>query len=253
MAKLSALFFDLDGVIIDTERDGHRIAFNEAFREFGIDAAWDVDYYHDLLQIGGGKERLRHFFDATRFERADYAADPEGFIKTLHRRKTEILIELIEGRKLPLRPGVERLMKECNAKGVFLGICTTSDEKAARSVVKNMLSTVEIDLLLAGDVVKRKKPDPEIYLLALERSKADPAAAFVVEDSSIGVRAAAAAGLRVVATVNGYTKDEDLGAADMVVDCLGDAPGSACLLRGKEGRAFSGLVGIATLEDYLNG
>ncbi|MGA2545854.1 MAG: HAD-IA family hydrolase [Rectinemataceae bacterium] len=254
MAELAALFFDMDGVIIDTERDGHRVAFNAAFREFGIDAAWGVDYYHELLQIGGGKERLRFFFDAAGFSRSDYLADQEEFIKKLHLRKTEILIELIRKRELPLRPGVERLMKECNAEGVPIGICTTSDEKAARAILESMLSQVRIDLVLAGDVVKRKKPDPEIYLLAVERLKANPVYSFVVEDSRIGVQAASAAGLHVVATVNDYTKDENLEAADFVVDCLGEISGNtARLLRGGTRLPFHGLVDILLLEGYLHG
>jgi HAD superfamily hydrolase (TIGR01509 family) len=254
MAEIAALFFDMDGVIIDTERDGHRVAFNAAFGEFGIDVAWGVDYYHELLHVGGGKERLRFFFDATGFSRPDYLADQEGFIRKLHLRKTEILIELIGKRELPLRPGVERLMKECNAEGVPLGICTTSDEKASRAVIEGMLSKIKIDLVLAGDVVRHKKPDPEIYLLALERLKANPVYSFVVEDSRIGVQAAAAAGLHIVATVNDYTKGENLDAADFVVDCLGEPSGNAArLLRGGNRFSFPGFVDIAMLEGYLHG
>ena len=62
MAEIKAVFFDQDGVIIDTERDGHRVAFNQTFKEFGFDVEWDIETYGGLLKIGGGKERMRHYF-----------------------------------------------------------------------------------------------------------------------------------------------------------------------------------------------
>ncbi len=60
-ARLRALIFDMDGTLADTERDGHRIAFNAAFRDFGLDWEWDVATYGELLAVGGGKERIAHY------------------------------------------------------------------------------------------------------------------------------------------------------------------------------------------------
>ena len=69
MGKIKAVFFDQDGVIIDTERDGHRVSFNMTFKEFGFTDEWSVDYYHELLQIAGGKERMKHHLQTKGFSK----------------------------------------------------------------------------------------------------------------------------------------------------------------------------------------
>ncbi len=252
MGKLKALFFDQDGVIIETEKDGHRVAFNRAFREFGLDITWEEGYYRKLLHVGGGKERIGYYLEKAGFSGYEYNRDPDSFIKQIHLRKTELFIELIKSGQLPLRPGIRRLMEEINKRGLFLGICTTSNEKAANAVVEYMLQGIKIDLLLAGDVVSKKKPDPEIYLMALEESGIAAEHAFVVEDSEIGVTAGKNAGLSVIATVNGYTENENLDHADIIVDSLGDPGGRISkLIRGRYNNGFEGFVGLDLLESYL--
>ena len=253
MSALQAVFFDMDGVIVDTEKDGHRVSFNAAFQEVGIPFDWGVDLYHDLLQIAGGKERMRRYFDDRGFSFPEYTSDKDGFIRKLHGRKTEIFMDLIASGKLPLRPGVRRLMDEITRNGIFLGICTTSSQESAETVIKRMLEGVRVDLLLAGDAVRRKKPDPEIYLRALERSRADPGRCFVIEDSHIGVVAARSAGVHVAATVNEYTKGEDVSLADLVVDSLGEPGGPyAALLGGRALAEYQGCVDLALLERLLS-
>ena len=143
MAEIKALIFDQDGVIIDTERDGHRVAFNNTFKEFGFDAEWDVDYYHELLQIAGGKERMKHHLMTKGFGVEVKPEEVDDLIKKLHKRKTEIFVELIESGALPLRPGVKRLMTEAMAKGLIVGVCTTSNEKAANAVAYKILKDIK--------------------------------------------------------------------------------------------------------------
>jgi phosphoglycolate phosphatase-like HAD superfamily hydrolase len=127
MAEIKAIIFDQDGVIIDTERDGHRVAFNKTFKEFGFDFEWDVDYYHELLQVAGGKERMRYHLHTKGFGREVKPEEEDELIKALHKRKTEIFIELIKEGALPLRPGIKRIMKEAINRGLKVGICTTSN------------------------------------------------------------------------------------------------------------------------------
>jgi HAD superfamily hydrolase (TIGR01509 family) len=225
MSEIKAFIFDQDGVIVDTERDGHRVAFNRTFAEFGLDVEWDVDEYHQLLQVGGGKERMTHYLETRGFGvevKPDEAAE---LIQRLHRRKTDLFIELIESGALPLRPGVRRIMEEAAGLGLTLGICTTSNERAARAISSGLLAGVPISFVLAGDVVSAKKPDPAIYRLALEKSGLQAGQCVVFEDSHIGAVAAKAAGMHVVATTNRYTENEDLRMADAVVNCLGEADG----------------------------
>ena len=174
MPEIKAIFFDQDGVIIDTEKDGHRVAFNETFKEFGYDFRWDVEKYHELLEISGGKERMRHYF---REEGLFSDLTEDEFVEFLlkhHKRKTEIFIQLIESGKLPLRTGVKRLMEEALDVGLILGVCTTANESSANAIARGMLGDINFRFILAGDVVKKKKPDPEIYLLALERTGLAP-------------------------------------------------------------------------------
>lgn len=247
---IKAVFFDQDGVIVDTERDGHRVSFNRTFAEFGFNVEWDAETYHKLLQVGGGKERMRHAY-----EHGGYGvevADIEATIKQMHKRKTDIFIEMVENGELPLRPGIHRFMKEINQAGLILGICTTSNERAAAAITGGLLKDIRFDFILAGDVVSKKKPDPEIYLLALQKAGVKPEECLVVEDSHIGVSAAKAAGMHVIATVNGYTREENTSAADFVVDCLGDPAGEkAAVLKGSTNVAPGGFVSLQSLATEL--
>ncbi len=243
MPKIQAFFFDQDGTIIDTEKDGHRVAFNLAFKEFGYDVEWDVDYYHELLQIAGGKERMKHHLHKAGFGVPIAPEDEDGIIKALHKRKTEIFLELIENHKLPLRTGMRRLMHEIKDAGRTIGICTTSNEKTAKAIAEKYLSEVSFDLILAGDIVSKKKPDPEIYLLALAKTGHAADECVVIEDSRNGVLAAKAAGMHVVAVSNGYTEQEDLSEADIIVNSLGEEGGfQGVMKKAREGMYFTGVL-----------
>ena len=218
-----ALIFDVDGVIAETEADGHRVAFNRVFAEEGIEAHWDVDTYGKLLSIAGGKERMKTVIYSDEFSRD--VGDKEEYIKKLHKRKTEIFQQLVSEGKLPARRGVRRLVQETHAGGIKLGVATTSNINAATFLIKNALGA-EIfgffDVVLAGDVVKKKKPDPEIYNLAAERLEIAVRECAVVEDMAIGLRAAKAAGMKCIITRSYYSRNDDFTGADLVVDDLGE-------------------------------
>jgi len=253
MADIKALIFDQDGVIIDTERDGHRVAFNQTFKEFGYDFEWDVEKYHELLQVSGGKERMRHYLHTEGFGVKVKPEEEDDLIKRMHKQKTATFISLIESGKLPLRPGVKRLMQEAMDMGLTLGVCTTSNERAAHAVAYNILRDIQFDFVLAGDVVSKKKPDPEIYNLALQKTGLKPEECIVVEDSRNGVLAATAAGMHVVATTNVYTEREDLSEADIIVTCLGDPDGEKGeLTQGGEGLDYDGVLRLDQLVEYFS-
>ncbi|XP_020107164.1 haloacid dehalogenase-like hydrolase domain-containing protein At3g48420 [Ananas comosus] len=224
----AALLFDCDGVLVDTERDGHRISFNETFAEKELGVSWDVELYGELLKIGGGKERMTAYFNKTGWPAKAPKTEEERkqFIASLHKRKTELFMSLIEKKLLPLRPGVQRLIDEALAKGVKVAVCSTSNEKAVSAIVSFLLGPVRAEkiLIFAGDVVPRKKPDPAIYLLAANTLGVDPSSCVVVEDSTIGLAAAKSAGMKCIITKSGYTAEEDFAAADAVFDCIGDPP-----------------------------
>jgi beta-phosphoglucomutase-like phosphatase (HAD superfamily) len=108
--------------------------------------------------------------------------------------------------------------------------------------------------VLAGDMIPRKKPAPDIYELALERIGAEPSDALVIEDSGIGLAAATGAGMRCVVTVNAYTEDEDFGEAALVVSSLGDPGGERTRVLANRSRGAPGdWVTLRDLEDCFEG
>lgn len=219
---MKALIFDCDGVLVDTERDGHRVAFNLAFQKMGYGFEWDVPLYGELLKIAGGKERMRHYFEGRGWP-AD-VSEPDAFLKELHKLKTDLFMQIIEGGQLPLRSGVKRLVDEAIADRMPLAVCSTSNERAVTQVIETMLGPERRKkfLILAGDIVTKKKPDPEIYNLAKERLSLAGNDCVVVEDSRNGLLAAKAAGMKCIVTKSSYTQDEDFTEADAVFPELGD-------------------------------
>jgi len=222
---IKALIFDCDGVLVDTERDAHRVGFNLAFKEFGIDAEWDVELYGKLLLVAGGKERMRAYFDEYGWpESAQTDEAKDALILDLHKTKTRITSELVAD--LPVRPGILRIIDEAIAAGVKLGVCTTSNPKFIDAVLDlfGPERKAAFDFVYAGDVVAKKKPAPDIYLLALETLGLPAKDCMVIEDSRNGLLAATGAGLPTLVTMSTYTVDEDFTGAVKVVPELGDAP-----------------------------
>ncbi|MGD8310008.1 MAG: HAD hydrolase-like protein, partial [Chromatiales bacterium] len=171
MADLEALLFDVDGTLADTERDGHRVAFNAAFAEAGLDWVWDVEVYGQLLSVTGGKERIGYFLE--RFSPAfDGPADLSGFIAELHKAKTRHYTRMLREGGIPLRAGVERLLREARGAGLRLGIATTTTPENVTALLESTLGSdagTLFEVIAAGDVVPRKKPAPDIYVWAMDR------------------------------------------------------------------------------------
>jgi len=224
MNGLDALIFDCDGVLAETERDGHRVAFNRTFQKIGLPIEWSVEEYGDLVRIGGGKERLRAWFKA-HCDTMPAICDDETFIRELHAEKTRIFMQMSESGELPVREGILRLFDEAAAAGLILCVCSTAQEQSVRALVRAIMGDSRLgrfDAIFAGDIVQAKKPAPDIYQLALARFSLEPGRCFVVEDSGIGLQAAKAAGMHCLVTVSDYTADDDFTGADLVVSSLGD-------------------------------
>jgi HAD superfamily hydrolase (TIGR01509 family) len=230
VAGPGALIFDCDGVLADTERYGHLVAFNQTFAEFGLPAHWSVRDYQDKLRIGGGKERMASLLTPEFVAAAGLPADQAGqqaAIAAWHRRKTQLYTELVNSGAVPPRSGVARITGEALGAGWRVAVASTSaqpsvDATLRRAVGPELAAQVQV---FAGDVVPRKKPAPDIYLLALGWLGLPAGQVVVIEDSANGLRAASAAGLACVITVNDFTKGEDFEASALVVSALGDPGG----------------------------
>lgn len=230
MAELQALLFDVDGTLADTERDGHRVAFNAAFAEAGLDWHWSEQLYGELLAVTGGKERIRHYLATCR---PDYQlpADADSFIAGLHGAKTRHYTELLGRGEIPLRPGVERLLGAAREAGLRLAIATTTTPENVTALLANTLGEAAIgwfEVIAAGDIVPAKKPAPDIYVYAMQQMGVEPAQCMAFEDSHNGVLAVRGADIRtLLITTNGYTREDDFGGASAVLDQLGE-PGNPC-------------------------
>lgn len=256
MSFPKAIIFDVDGTLADNERDGHRVAFNRAFAEAGLDWVWSEHRYRELLLVGGGKERIRHYIETTQ-PHFPSGVVPEGdnlveFIRDLHSSKVKFYWQLIQKKAIPLRPGVMRLLQDCRQAGVRLAIATTSALPSALALIETMAPEAVswFEVIAAGDMVAAKKPAPDIYEYALQQLQLAAQDCIAVEDSKPGTQAAIAAGLTTIVTVNGYTKQEDFTGAALVLSHLGEPEQSFQLLGGeaRSRAAQSNYVDLALLS-----
>ncbi len=246
---LEVLLFDVDGTLADTERDGHRVAFNRAFHEAGLDWHWSEALYGQLLAVTGGKERMGFYLD--HFNQAfPRPAQLGTFIAELHQAKTRHYTQLLAEGAIPLRPGVKRLIDEAREAGLRLGIATTTTPENVTALLENTLGADSLDwfeVIAAGDIVPAKKPAPDIYQWAMQKLAVTPSVCLAFEDSDNGVRSVVDAGIAaLVVTVNGYTRDQNFSGASLVLDQLGEPDHSCQLLAG--GPVPGGFVDLSYLH-----
>lgn len=254
---MTALVLDCDGVLADTERYGHLVAFNQTFEEFGLPVRWSTEDYKRKLQIGGGKERIASLLTPEFVAAAGLPSDPaeqQAAVAAWHRRKTEIYTGLVASGAVPPRPGIERIVAEALAAGWPVAVASTSAEASVRATLDRAVGTEQARSVrvFAGDIVPRKKPAPDIYLLALDSLGLPAGQVVVVEDSRNGLEAAAGASLACVITVNDFTAGEDFSEAALVVSSLGDPGGERTRVLANRSRATPGdWITLADLASVL--
>ncbi len=225
---LEALIFDVDGTLAETE-ECHRHSFNAAFTAAGLDWHWDQALYGRLLEVTGGKERIRHFAAARGI------AIDAGVVARLHADKTARYVQAVEAGAMTLRPGVSRLLQEARAAGLRLAIATTTTPENVAALLRTTLGSADaglFDCIGAGDMVAAKKPAPDIYQLVLGHLQLAPDCCVAFEDTVNGLRAAQGAGIPTVVTTSLYGGTAGFGDALLVLDGLGDADTPCRVLRG---------------------
>ena len=243
MSKLEALIFDVDGTLADTEKDGHRVAFNQAFKAHGLDWHWDEALYGQLLSVTGGKERMAFYLNQFK---TDFPQDDNtpALISELHQAKTRHYTELLATGAIPLRPGVKRLIDEARSKNMRIAIATTTTPANVTALLEHALapgSSAWFEVIAAGDIVPAKKPAPDIYFYALEKMNLPAEACLAFEDSENGIKSSMAADLKTIITINGYTENHNFDGAAIVLDQMGEP-----------GAAFNTLSGNNFGHDYIN-
>lgn len=234
MTLPQALIFDVDGTLADTERDAHRVAFNHAFQDAGLDWIWDPETYGALLDVAGGKGRIKHYMDTSNAI-GPQTADVAEWIAGLHQSKTRHYTQLLSTGTIPLRPGVGRLIQQARESGIRMAIATTTTPDNVHALLDHALSpgsSAWFEVIAAGDVVAAKKPAPDIYVYALERLGLPPQVCLAFEDSYNGLQSALQVGLRTIVNVNDYTRNQDFTGAERVLSDLGEPHKPFAVIRG---------------------
>ena len=239
--------FDVDGTLVDSERDGHRVAFNLAFEALDLPYRWDVELYGKLLRVTGGQRRLDRYLT----DQGVSGDERRSLVPELHRRKTELMSELVDRGVVEVRPGAQRLLDELAADDVRLAVATTGSRGWVERLLERLLPGVDFEVVVTGDEVEARKPDPEAFDLALQRLDLPAGRVVVIEDSEEGLDASRAADLATVVVVNGYTADHHLDGARLVTDGFGEPDSPASVLADPFGVADGGVLRCGTLRRVL--
>ena len=247
MDRLQGLIFDVDGTLANTERDGHRVAFNSAFEEAKLDWYWSVDFYGELLTVAGGKERVKYFLRQYKPDFIDNR-DLDRFAADIHQLKTKYYLKLLRDGAITMRPGVKRLIEEAKQANITLAIATTSSLPNVIALLEKYLDLDWFEVIAAGDIVAEKKPAPDIYQYVIDKIQIPVKNCLVFEDSDNGLIAAKAIGLKTIVTVNNYTAKQNFELADLVISDLGE-PNLPCkVIQGDFQHDYIDLVNLQKIK-----
>ncbi|EQD60882.1 HAD family hydrolase [mine drainage metagenome] len=168
---LRALILDVDGTLAETERDGHRVAFNRAFAALDLPWQWDDATYGALLRVAGGYERLLSFL-AGQSDAPLIATEREALARAIHQRKNAEFSALVAQGGIAPRPGVRRLLDECAAQGVRVAVATTTGRANLDALFPHLFGAdwpQRFAARVCAEDAPRKKPDPQAYQIALAR------------------------------------------------------------------------------------
>ena len=190
---IKAIIFDFDGTIIDTETAWF-IAFRDAYQEYGVELS--LEKYSECLGTS------LHSFNPYTYLSTHHniSINLDEFRNYVQKKHSEMM------KKEPIRPGVLAYLQTAKAAGIKIGLATSSDRAWIDKYVDLLGIGAYFDCYCTADTVKNVKPDPELYLQALDKLNVSANEAIAIEDSPNGARAAVAAGLHTVVIKNTITK-----------------------------------------------
>jgi beta-phosphoglucomutase len=199
VSDIAGVIFDMDGVLVDSERFISKAAMM-MFAERGLAVkAEDFEPFVGMGEnryIGGVAEKYHH----------------KGDIAELKRRTYDIYLEIIKGALEPL-PGVFEFIGQCRARGMKIAVASSADMRKVKGNLEEIgLPFEKFDAVVCGEDVVNKKPAPDIFLLAAKRIGVEASRCIVVEDAVSGVKAAKAAGAKCLAITSSFSQDELAGA-----------------------------------------
>ena len=248
MNKLSAVFWDVDGTIADTELFGHRVAFNSAFKDYDLDWNWNESKYIELLRISGGLNRIINYRNEIN------SAISNDYCSKIQTRKSFHYKELVKTGQIKLRTGVLRLINELTNLNIEQFIVTTSGRESLNPLLNSTLHSHinTFAKIITYEDVNNHKPFPDAYNLAVKLSKQINSNCLAIEDSSIGVSAARSANINCLMTLPPWSYDLNNinKKANACVDSLGDDNNISTRIYGKE--LTSRFVDFSYLSSIIN-
>lgn len=245
------MIFDVDGTLVDSEQEGHRVAFNQAFAAAGLPDRWNRATYHVLLGTTGGKRRLRRWFADPRSSQHQRSEEARAELAAeLHQEKTARFRAMAGAGEIPARPGVGRLLDDLRAAGVTVGVATTGNRSWVEPLLEQRFGLDRFACIVTGDDVAEQKPAPDAYRLAVRRLGLMPSDAMAVEDSGPGIRSAVAAGLACLVVANEETDPAAYRDSPLVVTGFGVETAPMTVVRDDFGVVDATLLTSATLARF---
>lgn len=223
--SLKALIFDVDGTLAETEHSCHRVSFNLAFAEAGLDWHWDENIYGPMLAITNGKARIRQYATEVKQMAFDSPAALKQFVNEVHAIKTRHSVRMLADGLISLRPGVARLLTEARQQGLRLALATTTTKVNALALLEATLPPGGVnwfEVMATGEMFENRKPAPDVYRYVMEQLGLTAGQCLAFEDSWPGLTSARRANLRTVVTVAHYTRNDDLSGATLLLNHLGE-------------------------------
>jgi len=205
---IKAVIFDMDGVIVDTG-PMHFEASRQTLNKYGAELTEELfQTYRGMREIESYQKYLDHF---------SLDLDAEELVK----KREEVFLDILKRGFEPSKD-IINLLKDIKKGGLRLSLASSSDKIIVHAIIDSLGITNLFDSIINGDMVRKGKPEPDIFLTAANGLNENPSECVVVEDAYSGVQAAKAAGMKCIGYMCKGSGHQDLSAADIIIDDFND-------------------------------